>query len=74
MLDSLLALHEILTLMATNQVREAGQVAEARLGKGAMGKNARLPFEAPPVRRCPLQCMRLVAMVTLPPASLPVPP
>jgi hypothetical protein len=48
MLDNLLALNEILTLLAANQVKEAGQVAEARLGRGAMGKNARLPFEARP--------------------------
>ncbi len=53
MLDNLLALNEILTLMATNRVREAGQVAEARLGKGAMGKNARLPFEARPGPQMP---------------------
>lgn len=53
MLDNLLALNEILTLMAANQVKEAGQVAEARLGKGAMGKNARLPFEARPGPQMP---------------------
>jgi hypothetical protein len=53
MLDNLLALNEILTLMAANQVKEAGEVAEARLGRGAMGKNARLPFEARPGPQMP---------------------
>lgn len=48
MLDNLLALNEILSLLADNQVKEAGVVAEDRLGRGAMGKNARLPFEARP--------------------------
>lgn len=53
MLDNLLALNEILTLIAANQVKEAGLVAEARLGRGAMGKNARLPFEARPGPQMP---------------------
>jgi len=53
MLDNLLALNEILTLLAANQVKEAGQVAETRLGRGAMGKNARLPFEARPGPQMP---------------------
>jgi len=53
MFDNLLAINEILTLMAANQVREAGQVAEARLGRGTMGKNARLPFEARPGPQMP---------------------
>lgn len=53
MLDNLLALNEILTLMAENKVKEAGEVAETRLGKTAMGKNARLPFDARPGPQMP---------------------
>lgn len=53
MIDNLLALNEILTLMAANQVKEAGQVAETRLGRGTMGKHARLPFEARPGPQMP---------------------
>lgn len=54
MLDNLQALNEILTLMAANQVKEAGEVAETRLGKSAMGKNARLPFDARPGPQMPV--------------------
>lgn len=53
MLDNLLALNEILSLLADNKVKEAGAVAEERLGKSAMGKNARLPFEARPGPQMP---------------------
>ncbi len=53
MLDNLLALNEILTLMTTNKVKEAGKVAEDRLGVSAMGKNARLPFDARPGPQMP---------------------
>lgn len=48
MLDNLIALNEILALMAANKIKEAGEIAETRLGKSAMGKNARLPFEHRP--------------------------
>ncbi|MEW6513097.1 MAG: cytochrome C [Pseudomonadota bacterium] len=48
MFDNLLALNNILTLLAANQVKEAGEVAEKELGRGAMGKNRHLPFEARP--------------------------
>lgn len=48
MLDNLLALNEIVSLLADNKVKEAGAAAEERLGRGAMGKNARLPFDARP--------------------------
>ena len=48
MLDNLLALNEIISLLADNKVKEAGTAAEERLGRGAMGKNARLPFDARP--------------------------
>jgi hypothetical protein len=53
MLDNLLALNEILTLVADNKMEEAGAVAEQQLGKSAMGKNARLPFDARPGPQMP---------------------
>ncbi len=53
MLDNLLAFNEILTLLTENKVKEAGQVAETRLGKSAMGKHARLPFDARPGPQMP---------------------
>lgn len=53
MLDNLLALNEILSLLAENKVKEAGAVAEEKLGKSAMGKNARLPFDARPGPQMP---------------------
>lgn len=53
MIDNLMALNQILSLLADNQVKEAGRVAEERLGKTAMGKNARLPFEARPGPQMP---------------------
>lgn len=54
MLDNLLALNEILTLIAANQVKEAGELAETRLGRSAMGKNAKLPFDARPGPQMPV--------------------
>ena len=53
MFDNLLALNNILTMLAANQVKEAGEVAEKELGRGAMGKNAHLPFEARPGPQMP---------------------
>ena len=53
MLDNLIAINEILALLAANRLKEAGEVAEAKLGKSAMGKNARLPFEARPGPQMP---------------------
>lgn len=53
MLDNLIALNEIHTLIGENRIREAGEVAEARLGRSAMGKNARLPFEQRPGPQMP---------------------
>lgn len=53
MLDNLVALNEILALLADGKVKEAGAVAEERLGRGAMGKNARLPFDARPGPQMP---------------------
>lgn len=59
MFDNLLALNEILTLLADDKVKEAGVVAEERLGRGAMGKNAQLPFEARPGPQMPREMHRL---------------
>ncbi len=53
MLDNLIALNEILALVAENRIREAGEAAEAKLGKRAMGKNATLPFESRPGPQMP---------------------
>lgn len=53
MLDNLLALNSIITMLSSNQVKEAGEVAEKELGRGAMGKNAHLPFEARPGPQMP---------------------
>jgi len=48
MLDNLAAVNEVLTLMAEGKVREAGEVAEAKLGVSAMGKHRSKPFDARP--------------------------
>jgi DNA-binding transcriptional ArsR family regulator len=48
MLGNLLAINEILTLMAAGKVKEAGQLAEASLGQSAMGKHRDKPFNARP--------------------------
>ena len=48
MQGNLVALNEVLSLMATGQVREAGEVAEAKLGRSAMGKHRDKPFNARP--------------------------
>ena len=48
MLDNLLAVNEVLTLMAAGKVKEAGEAAEAKLGVSAMGKHRSKPFEARP--------------------------
>ncbi|MBM3391141.1 MAG: cytochrome C [Betaproteobacteria bacterium] len=53
MFDNLVALNEILSLVAENKLKEAGEVAESKLGKRAMGKHARLPFEARPGPQMP---------------------
>ena len=54
MLDNLLAVNEILSLMAAGKVREAGEVAESKLGRSAMGKHRDKPFEARPGPHMPL--------------------
>ncbi len=48
MLGNLAALNEILGLVAADKLKEAGEVAEAKLGKSAMGKHRDKPFEARP--------------------------
>lgn len=53
MLDHLLALNEIIALLAAGQVKEAGVVAEDRLGTSAMGKHADKPMHARPGRQMP---------------------
>ncbi len=53
MLDNLIALNEILSLVAANKIKDAGEVAENSLGRSAMGKNARLPFAHRPGPQMP---------------------
>ena len=48
MQGNLVALNEVLSLMAEGKVREAGAVAEAKLGMSAMGKHRDKPFDARP--------------------------
>ena len=48
MLANLMALNEVLSLVAENKIRQAGEVAEAKLGMSAMGKHRDLPFDARP--------------------------
>lgn len=48
MLDNLLAVNEVLSLMATGKTQEAGEVAEAKLGMSAMGKHRSKPMDARP--------------------------
>ena len=48
MLGNIAALNEILSLVATDKLKEAGEVAEAKLGKSAMGKHRDKPFDARP--------------------------
>ena len=48
MLGNVATLNEILSLVAADKWQEAGDVAEAKLGKSAMGKHRSKPFEARP--------------------------
>lgn len=48
MLVNLVALNDILGLVAADKIREAGVVAEQQLGLSAQGKNRDKPFEARP--------------------------
>lgn len=48
MLDNMRVINEILTLMAANKVKEAGQLAETSLGQSAMGRHRDKPLDARP--------------------------
>ncbi len=48
MQGNLVALNEVLSLLAAGKVREAGEAAETRLGLSAMGKHRDKPFDARP--------------------------
>jgi hypothetical protein len=53
MLGNLLAINEILTLMAAGKLKEAGQLAETSLGQSAMGKHRGKPLDARPGAHMP---------------------
>lgn len=53
MRGNLLAINEILTLMAAGKVKEAGQLAETSLGQSAMGKHRGKPLDARPGAHMP---------------------
>lgn len=53
MRDNLIALNEIIALLAEDKLTAAGEVAETRLGRSAMGQNATLPREARPGPQMP---------------------
>lgn len=48
MRDNLVTLNEIATLVISGKVKEAGEVAEKKLGTGAMGQHRDKPLEARP--------------------------
>lgn len=48
MLDNLVAINEILTLIGSGNLKEAGNIAEQKLGLSAQGKHRGKPFEARP--------------------------
>ena len=48
MLGNLLAINEILSLVAAGKLAEAGEVAEKSLGQSAMGKHRGKPLDARP--------------------------
>ena len=48
MQGNLVALNEVLSLIATGKIKEAGEAAETKLGMSAMGKHRGKPFEARP--------------------------
>ena len=48
MQGNLVALNEVLSLLAAGKVREAGEAAETKLGLSAMGKHRDKPFDARP--------------------------
>jgi hypothetical protein len=48
MLGNLVALNEVLSLIAAGKISEAGETAETKLGMAAMGKHRDKPFDARP--------------------------
>jgi hypothetical protein len=48
MLDNLATLNEILALVGANKLKEAGDIAEQKLGLSAQGKHRGKPFDARP--------------------------
>ena len=48
MQGNLVAINEVLSLLAAGKVREAGEAAETKLGLSAMGKHRDKPFDARP--------------------------
>lgn len=59
MRGNLLAISEILTLMAEGKIKEAGEAAEKSLGRGAMGKHMDKPFDARPGPNMPRDMHRI---------------
>jgi hypothetical protein len=53
MLTNLRVVNEVMQLVSTGKVKEAGTLAEEELGLTAMGRNARLPFDARPGAHMP---------------------
>ncbi len=48
MLDNLLAINDIIAMLGEGKVKEAGLLAEEKLGESAMGRNRALPIDARP--------------------------
>lgn len=61
MRDNMLAINEIVSLLATGKVKEAGEVAETRLGRSVMGRHRDKPFDARPGPHMP-QAMHRIGM------------
>jgi hypothetical protein len=61
MLDNLVSLNEILTLVAAGKFKDAGEIAEQRLGLSAQGKHRGKPFDARPGPHMP-PAMHALAM------------
>lgn len=59
MRDNLIAVNEVLTLLAAGQVLEAGEVAENKLGLSAMGRHRDLPMDARPGMHMPAAMHRI---------------
>lgn len=61
MLENLAALNEVLSLFGSGKLREAGEVAEAKLGVASMGKHRAKPMDARPGPHMP-QAMHSIGM------------